>query len=153
MEKSLTTLGLAKEDIEKSGYQFCNEYCPTSNEGIEIIQAPADKPAVSEDKISQTFKITLKNLATSQAVVKFLKSDLSIKIEATSLTSADFEDKLQEARIEATKKARENAEQIAQAANLKLGKITSIEDSSSTGYPQDGLPITEVIIKITYDIK
>lgn len=152
---------IAMSDVERGRVNFspysdcCDRYgCDYCDESESYYDEDGDRreTASSTQQISQTLTITLRDFSKFAAIAKKFKDD-KVEISATNFSVTDFDQKIQEARIQAFANAKEKAEKLAIAAGVKLGEISTIrDDSHSQDYDEYDQP-SEVRVSLTYKIK
>lgn len=125
LHEELKKINIPKEDIATTQYNVNLEY--DWNEGKQNLRGYSINQSVSVkirdfDKISKVLQIAGDLELNHVGSLNFMVDDINtFQIEA---------------RIDAIKDAKEKAKILAKEADIKLGKIVSINESTNTPYPQ-----------------
>lgn len=119
----LKKLGIAEADIKTTSYNVYPQYDYTN---------PSSR--ITGYQVSINYKVTVKDFdKVNDALVAATQKGANI-VGAVSFEVNDKtkKEKLQEARGEAVKEAKEKAEGLAKAANITLGKIINVSEIQGT---------------------
>ncbi len=129
----LKSEGVAKEDIETKSYDLQPRYeyfnCPPTR-GV------CPPPRIAGYTLSQTVAVKLRNFDKTGSILAGVAERGANSISQLSFTIDDRVKVENEARAKAIAQAKVKAEAVAQAANVKLGRLLSV--SEFTPYPTPG---------------
>lgn len=121
-------LGIADEDITTSNFSIYPNY---------IYEGGRNE--INGYQASQTLSVKVRGIdASTDTLNKVLDSAVesgSNQLQGVTFGFADADNLKQQARTQALEKAKTKAQELASQAGLKLGRIVSISDSSSSDYP------------------
>ncbi len=124
--KTLTDLGIEKEDIETTSYYLNPNYQYTETKG-----------SVQDGYVlNQSMEITVRDFEKIGDVIAKSTEVGANTIGGANFTVEDMEAAKAQAREEAVKNANKKAQQMADATGLKLGKVTSFYEYET--YPEYG---------------
>ncbi|VEJ45648.1 SIMPL domain-containing protein [Bartonella vinsonii] len=109
--------------------------------GLSIYQYNPDKPHDKKNHeklyhVSNSLTVRIRDLANAGKIFDQAMALGVNSVNGITFTNADTKPFYQEARKKAITEAIEKAETIAQAANLKLGKIIQINENNDNYYPK-----------------
>ena len=138
---------VSTKDFKTSSVNLYPEYAYPEN----------SEPVLKGYRASQSFTVTLKDIAKSGEILSFLvSSDPNTRLDGTSLVildSSSHEDKL---RVDAIKKAKKSALAYTKAAGVRLGKLHSIVESSNNyfqPYPLERSAVSDSAPKDVIEIQ
>lgn len=114
--------GIAKNDVKTMSYQITPQYDKNIFSSIE-------KP--KSYVVSQSVMLTVRKLDQLGSLLGKLSAIDSMNIQSTSFTSSRIEELKREAIVKAAEEARLTATELAKAAGAKLGKVLTIQESST----------------------
>lgn len=133
----LKSEGVAKEDIETRSYDLQPRYeyfnCPSSPAGGGGVCPP---PRISGYTLSQTVAVKLRNFDKTGSILAGTVSKGANSISELSFTLDDKVKVENEARAKAIAQAKVKAQAVAEAADVKLGRLLGISEYAS--YPPSG---------------
>ena len=124
---ALKRAGIADRDIQTSNLSLNPVYAPQRQKPDGTIE-PA-QPKIIGYQVSNTVNVRQRNLAEFGRVIDTLVSAGANQVNGPSFQMDEPDGALDEARVEAMKKARERAGLYARAAGLKVVRILSISES------------------------
>ncbi|GAA5106590.1 SIMPL domain-containing protein [Bartonella jaculi] len=112
--------------------------------GLSIYQSSADKHHEKKNKeilyhVSNSLTVRIRDLSNAGKIFDQAMAMGVNSVNGITFTNADMKPFYQEARKKAIAEAIEKAETIAQAANLKLGKIIEINENDNGYHPSPRL--------------
>ncbi|EJF88251.1 hypothetical protein ME1_00709 [Bartonella vinsonii subsp. arupensis OK-94-513] len=112
--------------------------------GLSIYQSSPDKPHDKKNHeklyhVSNSLTVRIRDLSNAGKIFDQAMALGVNSVNGITFTNADTKPLYQEARKKAITEAIEKAETIAQAANLKLGKIIEINENNDNYYPKPRL--------------
>lgn len=117
-------LGIEEKDIKTIQYNLAPQYNWTEGRGQVFIGY----------KLTNTILVTIRDFAKIGNVLSKADAKGVNSIGGISFSVEDPEKAQQEARMQAIKKAKQKAEDIAKASGIKLGKLINIQDSYTPRY-------------------
>lgn len=126
----LKEAGVDEKDIKTSSYQVNPRYTYArcfSGSG------PCPPPTISGYSMNQSVSVKVRDLTLSGTLLGGVVENGANSVSQLSFTVDDTDIYKQEAREAAFEKAREKAEQMAEAAGFKLGRIISINEFDQSG--------------------
>lgn len=118
-------LDIEEKDIKTANYSIYPRY--DYLEGRQVLRGYI---------VNQSVNVKIRDLEQVAAVLDLAGTAGANQIGGLNFTIDEPEDLRQEAREEALANAKEKADALAKAADVKLGKLVSFSESSSGGYPQ-----------------
>ncbi|AQX27630.1 MULTISPECIES: SIMPL domain-containing protein [unclassified Bartonella] len=108
--------------------------------GLSIYQTNSDKKREKKNDeiiyhVSNSLKVNIRDLANAGKIFDQAMALGVNSVNGITFTNADTKPLYKEARKKAIAEAIEKAETLAQAANVKLGKIITINESNNGYYP------------------
>jgi len=123
---SLAEFGIAKEDIKTSNFNLYPKYNWTEDRG-----------SVQDGyTLNQTVEVKIKDFQKIGDVIAKSAELGANTIGSVQFVIDDMTTAKEEARAEAIKKAKENAEKIAEQTGLRLGKVLNFWEYQDDYYPQ-----------------
>lgn len=138
--QTLKERGVADKDIQTSGLSIYPTY---DDQGRRITGYQVNNGVTAK----------LRDLAGAGALIDAAAASAgdAVRVNHLSFSIDDDSALLATARADAVRRARDQAEQMAQAAGVKLGRVRSISESSSTSpappYPMYGAPAADEAAK------
>ena len=138
--QTLKDRGVADKDIQTSGLSIYPTY---DDQGRRI----------TGYQVNNSVTAKLRDLAGAGALIDAAAASAGDAVRVNHLAFSIDDDSalLATARADAVRRARDQAEQMAQAAGVKLGRVRSISESSSTSpappYPMYGAPAADEAAK------
>jgi uncharacterized protein len=118
--KDIKGFDIEKEDIQTSSYSIYPDYKYTQDKGRVL----------NGYKVSQALTIRIRNFDSISDVLALAGKYNLNQVGGLEFTVDDPEEAKQEARLEALEQAQNKASDLANAADVKLGKIVSFNESS-----------------------
>lgn len=131
--KALGTVGIAKEAIKTDSYSTYPEYTYPQN---ICITYPCVQPApiLKGYRVAHAITIEIKDLAKIEEVLGTLGEQKVTNITGPNLGFADDKAVAREARDLAIQDAQKEAQKLAKALGVKLGKVVSFGENGNGGY-------------------
>jgi uncharacterized protein YggE len=126
---ALRNAGIAERDIQTATINLSPQYRYVQNEA----------PVITGYQASNQVSIRFRDVARSGTILDTLVREGANDISGPNLTVDKPEGALDEARVDAVKKARARAELYAQAAGLKVERILAISESGAL--PPSPMPV------------
>lgn len=132
--KALKDAGISEDDIQTTNYSLNPVYEYPQNKMCVGSYCPPGNPVITGFEASETFTIKVRNLEKAADMLQIAGSNGVQNIRGLQMTVDDPSKLKSEARGKAIADARKQAEEIAKAAHLRLGKIISINEDGGA-YP------------------
>jgi uncharacterized protein YggE len=123
---ALRKAGIAERDLQTSAVNLAPQYRYQENK----------PPVITGYQASNQLTVRFRDIARSGAILDVLVAQGANNLSGPTLTLANKEGALDEARRDAIAKARARATLYAQAAGLKVERILLISETGSTPVPQ-----------------
>lgn len=129
----LKELGIAADDIKTSQYSISPQYDYAANNS---------KPTLTGYRVVNAISVSIRQLDKAGQILDAVIAAGATRVDGVSFTIADPTPLQSQARAAAVKQARARAEELAKAAGVTLGKVTSINERTAGAAPQ--LPTSTV---------
>lgn len=116
--------GVEEKDLKTSNYSLSPRYRYDEGERIQI-----------GFEVRQSLAVKIRDLDASGKIITLASQNGVNQVSGLSFTIDDPEIYREEAREEALEQAKDKAEALADLAGVNLGKIVSLSESSSGGFP------------------
>ena len=123
----LKELGIATNDIQTSQYSISPQYDYSANN---------NKPTLTGYRVVNAISVNIRQLDKAGQVLDAVIAAGATRVDGVSFSIADPTPLQSQARAAAVKQARARAEELAKAAGVALGKVTSINESTAGAAPQ-----------------
>lgn len=136
MTRVLTALhraGIAERDIQTSNISLNPVYADMSRQPVDPLEQQA--PRIIGYQVNNSVTVKQRNLRDFGKVIDTLASAGANHVNGPSFQIDQPDAALDEARIEAVKKARERADLYARATNMKVVRMISISESGGYAPP------------------
>ncbi len=133
MVADVKKLGIAEKDIKTSNYNSYPNY-DTSEKIMPLRTIPSSSgTAITGYTVSENVDITLSDISKANSVIDVLTKDSAENVSGPNLTfSQSTQDSLtQKARLAAIADAKKKAEVLANAAGVRLGRITNVQEGNT----------------------
>lgn len=119
IKDKLRELGVATEDIKTTDFNIYPEY----NSYL-----PASTPTIRAYTGRHILEVTVRDLDRVNAIADAVIASGANEVQNISFTVEDPDTLLEEARTQAIQKAKDKAKQLADAADIRLGRLLSINE-------------------------
>ena len=127
----LRRAGIADRDIATASVQLSPQYRYAENQ----------PPAITGYQATNTVSVRFRDVAKAGGVLDALVAEGANQIDGPALSLSDPDAALDEARVDAVKRARAKAEQYARAAGMRVERIVSIVEAGQDAGGPDRPPV------------